>query len=168
MDIDRIFSDDRNSQAHIGMTSKEFYKLLPFFESACANYSKSKAKTKNIRNAGRKAKLDTMEKRLFYALYYLKAYPTFDILGGAFGMDRGTACKWAHRYVDVLHRALKQTGALPKRKFKDRDEFIEYFPELKLVISDGTERRRRRPKNREKQKVFYSGKKNAIPSRMSV
>jgi hypothetical protein len=168
MDIDKIFSDNRSSQAHIGMTGKEFFKLLPFFESACTNCNKSKSKTKNIRNAGRKSKLDTMEKRLFYALYYLKAYPTFDILGGAFGMDRGTACKWAHRYVDVLRSALKQSGALPKRKFKNRNEFIDYFPELKIVITDGTERRRRRPKNSEKQKEFYSGKKNAILSRMSV
>ena len=168
MDIKRIFSDDRSSQAHIGMTKKEFHKFLPFFESAYLDYRISKSKTKNLKNAGRKSKLDTMEKRLFYVLYYLKAYPTFDILGGAFGMDRGTACKWAHRYVDVLCSALELSGALPKRKFKDRNEFIKHFPDLQIVITDGTERRRRRPKNNDMQKEFYSGKKNVIHSRMSV
>lgn len=166
MEIERVFSEDRNSQAHIGMTKEEFYEFLPFFETAYLNFRKSKSKTKNIRNAGRKSKLDTMEKRLFYVLYYLKTYPTFDLLGGAFGMDRGTACKWLHRYVVVLHSALELSGALPKRKFKNSKEFIKQFPELKIVITDGTERRRRRPKNSENQKEFYSGKKNAIRSKI--
>jgi len=32
----------------------------------------------------------------------------------------------------------------------------------KLVIIDGTEQRKNRPKNKEKQKEYYSGKKNTI------
>ncbi|EMF80398.1 DDE family endonuclease domain protein [Leptospira weilii serovar Topaz str. LT2116] len=54
---------------------------------------------------------------------------------------------------------MKQVGALPKQSFKNKAEFMKFFPDLKVVITDGTERRRRRPQNREKQKEFYSGKK---------
>ncbi|MCP5500642.1 MAG: transposase [Leptospiraceae bacterium] len=100
-----------------------------------------------------------MKKRLFFVLYYFKTYPTFDVLGGAFGMDRGTACKWVHRYTEVLLEALQEMDLLPRRKFKDKQEFLNYFPEIRLVVLDGTERRRRRPKDSKEQKEYYSGKK---------
>ena len=44
---------------------------------------------------------------------------------------------------------------------KNQEEFIKCFPEFKIVITDGTERRKRRPKNKDLQKEYYSGKKNA-------
>ena len=159
MDIDRILSDARSSQANLGLLPEDFYKLIPFFEEE-AESRKLKRGIKNSKNAGRKSQLDTYKKKLFYSLYYLKVYPTFDVLGATFGMDRGTACKWAHRYVDVLCGALARANILPKRKIKDRKEFIECFPELKIIITDGTERRKRRPKNKDLQKEYYSGKKN--------
>ena len=160
MDIEKVLSDDRSSQANIGLLPLDFYKLLPFFKKEIDS-RKIKRGIKNLKNAGRKSALDTMEKKLFYSLYYLKVYPTFDVLGATFGMDRGTACKWAHRYIDVLLEALVRAEVLPKRKIKSRAEFIKCFPDLKVVITDGTERRKRRPKNKALQKEFYSGKKNA-------
>jgi len=140
---------------------KDFYKLLPFFEEESL-FRKKRGKTKNVRNAGRKSKLPTSKIQLFYALHYLKVYPTFDVLGATFGMDRGTACKWAHRYADILLESLERANVLPKRKFKNLQEFIDKFPEIKIVITDGTERRKRRPKDKNLQKEFYSGKKNVI------
>lgn len=158
MDMNIILSDNRSSQANIGLSPEEFYKLLPFFDVEIQR-SKRKRKKKNKKNAGRKSKLNTSEKKMYYALYYLKTYPTFDVLGGIFGMDRGTACKWAHRYVDTLLEALVKADVIPKTKIKSREEFIEFFPELKIVITDGTERRKRRPKNKDEQRKYYSGKK---------
>lgn len=160
MDIQKILSDTRSSQANFGLTPREFYKLVPIF---IAELSKlvNKTKKKNIRNAGRKAVLDTDEKKLAFTLYYLKTYPTFDVLGSIFGLNRSTACTLAHQYIDILLDALKKTGVVPKEKFKNRNEFILDFPDLKVVITDGTERRRRRPKNKDNQKEFYSGKKNS-------
>ncbi len=157
-DMDKVLSDERSSQANLGLLPEDFYKLLPFFEEEI-EILKSKRITKNRNNAGRKSRLDTNMKRLYYALYYLKVYPTFDVLGATFGMDRGTACKWAHRYVDVLLKALKRAKVLPKRKIKNLQEFIDCFPELKIVITDGTERRKRRPKDKGLQKEYYPGKK---------
>jgi hypothetical protein len=43
-----------------------------------------------------------------------------------------------------------------------KEEFIEHFPDIKFVIADGTERRKRRPKNAALQKEYYSGKKKLI------
>jgi hypothetical protein len=39
------------------------------------------------------------------------------------------------------------------------EEFLQRFPDVKEVILDGTERPIQRPKNPEKQKEHYSGKK---------
>lgn len=160
MDIDKVLSDNRSSQANLGLLAKDFYKLLVHFDKELFDKKKQNG-VKNLKNAGRKSILETSKKKLFYSLYYLKVYPTFDVLGATFGMDRGTACKWAHRYIDVLFAALVRADVIPKRKIKSRKEFIKCFPDLKMVITDGTERRKRRPKNQALQKEFYSGKKNA-------
>ncbi|WP_375340289.1 transposase family protein [Okeania sp.] len=39
---------------------------------------------------GRKAPLPTVEDKLFYILFYLKCYPTFDLASILFDMDRHT------------------------------------------------------------------------------
>ena len=54
---------------------------------------------------------------------------------------------------------------LPLRKLSSIDEFIEYFPEVKKVIVDGTERPICRPKDKDKQKENYSGKKKRHTSK---
>ncbi len=48
---------------------------------------------------------------------------------------------------------------MPKRKISSPEEFFKLFPEAKEVFIDGTERPRRIPKDTEKQKRNYSGKK---------
>ena len=48
---------------------------------------------------------------------------------------------------------------LPIRKLSRLEEFIERFPEVKTVIVDGTERPVQRPKDAQRQKEHYSGKK---------
>ena len=161
MDIQKILSDNRTSQANIGLTKKEFDKLLVYFEEVYNNF-KNKRKNINRKNAGRKGSLKTFEERLFFILYYLKTYPTFDVLAANFNLHRSNACRWVHFYVDIVIEALDLSGAIPKRKFKDKDEFVEAFPNLKILITDGTERRRRRPIYSEEQKEFYSGKKKPI------
>jgi hypothetical protein len=48
---------------------------------------------------------------------------------------------------------------LPIRKLSSIEEFIDRFPEVKEVIVDGTERPVQRPKDLQRQKEHYSGKK---------
>ena len=49
--------------------------------------------------------------------------------------------------------------ALPERKLESIGEFITRFPSVKEVMIDGTERPIQRPKEQQKQKNHYSGKK---------
>ena len=48
---------------------------------------------------------------------------------------------------------------MPKRQMRTIEEFFKAFPWAKEVFIDGTERPIQRPKNKEKQKSNYSGKK---------
>jgi hypothetical protein len=64
-----------------------------------------------------------------------------------------------HRLLPVLQGALDDLGACPERKaghFAQSQAASGAEPRL---IIDGTERRRQRPKNPEKQALHYSGKK---------
>jgi len=49
---------------------------------------------------------------------------------------------------------------LPAQTIKELNNSIG---DTKLIIVDGTEQRRNRPKDRVKQKEYYSGKKNTTP-----
>ncbi|NEO52299.1 MAG: transposase family protein [Okeania sp. SIO3B5] len=49
--------------------------------------------------------------------------------------------------------------ALPERKLQSIEEFITRWKSAKEVMIDGTERPIQRPKDNQKQKNYYSGKK---------
>jgi len=153
MNIAKILSDERTSQAAIGVTGKVFFKLLPIFEKV---YHKTKT---NPYRGGRPEKLRSMEEKLFFVLYYLKNYPTYDVMGMHFGFNRSSAFKRVQEYMRVLELSLKKSKSLPADSMKALSKVIG---DEKLVIIDGTEQRKNRPKNKQKQKEYYSGKKNTI------
>jgi hypothetical protein len=67
--------------------------------------------------------------------------------------------EWVQRLLPVRQRALDEFGMLPER---DPAQFAQselQHGERPELIIDGTERRRQRPKNPEKQAAAYSGKK---------
>jgi hypothetical protein len=100
-----------------------------------------------------------MSEKLFYILLYCKCYPTFDLMSVLFRFDRSCAWDWVHGLLPILEQALGSKQALPERKLRSMEEFLERFPDVKEVILDGTERPVQRPKDSEKQKNHYSGKK---------
>ncbi|ALN99292.1 DDE endonuclease [Leptospira interrogans serovar Hardjo-prajitno] len=78
------------SQALLGVSKQEFKTLcVPFGFS----YLSLKEEIKHNFTKGRKSILQDIEKNLFFILFYLKTYPTYDVLEAVFKMDRTTACK---------------------------------------------------------------------------
>jgi hypothetical protein len=82
-----------------------------------------------------------------------------------FDFDRSQANRWVHRLQPILEKTLGEKKVLPLRKLSSIDEFIEHFPTVKEVIIDGTERPICRPKEQERQKKFFSGKKKRHTSK---
>lgn len=67
--------------------------------------------------------------------------------------------EWGHRLLPILKEALDKVGVLPER---EPEHFAQREPqhgEPPALIIDGTERRRQRPKDLEKQAAHDSGKK---------
>jgi len=106
--------------------------------------------------------LDSDEKRLFFLLFYLKTYPTFDVLGFHFDLSAGHAHDYIQEFMPILERALKARNVYPERTFETVEQFKQAIEKYSEIYMDGAEISCVRPHDKEKQKERYSGKKNAI------
>ena len=159
LNVKRALRSDRLMKALTGMTIAEFNTLLPTFSDAL---KKSRAAQKPDRKravgGGRKHTLRNGREQLFFILFYLKCYPTFDLAGFFYGVDRSRAWHWVQALLPVLEKTLDWQVVLPKRKIRTVEEFMQHFPEIKDVFVDGTERPVQRPKKAKTQRKHYSGK----------
>lgn len=161
MNIQKLSRDPRAMKALTGLSYREFEDLVPTFEKAYRDIQRQKPNRQRKVGGGKKGKLPTPESKLFFILFYLKAYPTFDVLGFMTDRDRGKCCRSVHILLKALKKTLGREIVLPERKIRTVEEFLEKFPEAKDVFFDGTERRIQRPKNKKRQNKLYSGKKKA-------
>ena len=147
-------------KAFTGLNSEEFSKLLGTFEKSLDETQNSASiNRKRAVGGGRKHTLTTAMERLFFILFYLKVYPTYDVLAGFFKVNRSQACRWVKALMPVLIQALDHESVLPLRTLESYEKFIKNFPEIDGVYIDGTERPTQRSSNYEVQKEHYSGKK---------
>jgi hypothetical protein len=109
--------------------------------------------------AGQKGFLPGTLDKLVFILLYLKCYPTYDVQGFLFNLERTRACRWVQQLLPALEKALGQACALPARQIRSMDEFIQAFPGVRDVFIDGTERPIQRPKDPKRRSKTYSGKK---------
>lgn len=161
LDYTVLQRDRRKFLALTRLTVKEFQVLLPAFSAAYKKRYGRKARRKGQRHisSGRRGQLPTMEQKRLFILVYQKTYPLQVVQGELFEMSQAAANQWIHRVLPVLQAALTALGVMPER---DPDQFARHEcqqgepPDLTI---DGTERRRQRPTNPEKQALHYSGKK---------
>ncbi len=160
--------NDRQIRALLGLDKDKFLELLEAFrkifeQQQQEEYEKGKEEGSRQRKpgGGRKGKLPTYTDKLFFVLFYLKNYPTFDVLGATFNMDRSKACENLHKLLPILQKTLKHLGVLPDREYGSAEELRKAMEEVGQILIDATERAHNRPTDNEKQKEFYSGKKKA-------
>jgi hypothetical protein len=104
-----------------------------------------------------------MEAKLLFILVYNKTYPLQTAQGLMFGMGQSQANEWIHRLSPILESALESLGHMPERDGRAFEHSGASEDVPTDLIMDGTERRRQRPKDPERQKEVYSGKKRPIP-----
>ena len=158
--------------AMTGLTNAEFHQLLPHFQYAWDQYVMQNYVDRDHRQrrygAGRpEATLVSIEEKLLFILYYVKVYPLQEIIAFEFGMVQSTANEWIHILSEVLQKALAHGGYVPARDPKQLETVLAAEAESTYGI-DGTERLRQRPRDAEKQKHYYSGKKKHTRSRISL
>src|SRR5438270_6054095 len=150
--------------AMTGLTLAEFRDLLPAFERAYdrihpLDQTANGQPRQRWFGAGRHSVLSQNEDKLLFVLVYLKTYPLQVMLGQLFGISTSQANYWLHHLLPVLRSALDDLGVAPERDGA-QVACSPLRPEgTGTVIIDGTERRRQRPRNAEKQARHYSGKK---------
>jgi hypothetical protein len=149
-------------KASIGITKNQFYILLEAFIAASISIQKerlSRGEIKNIAKGGPKSHIDSFEAKLFFILYYLKTYCTFDVLGAHFNLSGGNAHGHVKRLLPVLERALDSLGMLPRDSLKTVEELLELIGNGGIALIDGVEFPCVRPHDDEEQKILFSGKK---------
>jgi hypothetical protein len=161
MNLKRLARDKRAVKALTGLSYQEFTDLVPTFEKTIYDIRAQKKGRKRNVGGGKRGKLPTIESKLFFILFYLKTYPTFDVLGFFTDRERSHCCESVQFLSKALETSLGRKIALPTRKIHSVEEFLEKFPEVKDIFLDGTERRIQRPKKVKQNKRQYSGKKKA-------
>lgn len=158
----KAITNDRSLKATIGMSLSKFEELLVTFTQVWDEYVvKQKKNTKGVQQWSPRSThvLDTPSKKLYFLLFMLKTNPTFDLAGLCFGVNRSQTNRWYHEYLPLLEKALGEKQVLPKRKIRSVKELLNELPEAADLFIDGTERPIQRPKDKEKRKQKYSGKK---------
>ena len=101
-------------RAMTGMHVKAFNALKPAFVKALAAAPiprRSTAPRQRAQGGGRKPRLESVEHKLFYILFYFKCYPTFDLAGILFDVDRSQANRWMHLTICFRSSTGKENGA---------------------------------------------------------
>jgi len=145
-----------------GLTKAGFGSLLPLSEKAEEEYAGEKyingKERERAPGGGRRPELRTAGDRLFFILFYMKTYPLQEVTAVLFGTSLSQADTRIHRLSGVLEKALSEGQYLPERDPSASEEALKKCPGLSFV-TDGTERKIQRPKEPEKQIIFYSGRK---------
>lgn len=146
----------------IGITAKQFKLLLDKFSHnlRLAEHKKAYQK-KRLRKpgGGRIPRLNSDAKKLFFILFYYKAYPTFRLAQALFELDKRNIQLWKEFLESVLQTSVAYQLRLPEVQAKCIEHILTICPDLKHFITDATERPICRPQNQQKQENYYSGKK---------
>lgn len=158
---DKVKNKPRVFRSLTGLNPEEFYKLLESFKKSWKDFIKRNyldKERKRIYGGGRKSKLSSTEDKLFFILFYFKIYPLQEVIAFLFDMSQSQANEWIHKLSLVLNTSLGYENQLPERNAKNLEDILDNHIELEFMI-DGTERHIQRPKDIDKQKAYYSGKK---------
>ena len=93
-------------------------------------------------------------------MIWLRIYPTYEVLGFLFDLDKSNIGRNLQGVLTVLQQELGDEIQWPDKRQRKRKlaAFMQDFPEG-VAIVDATEQPTQRPKDAEAQKRYYSGKK---------
>src|SRR5215468_8835403 len=156
----------RDFLAATGLRLDEFQQLLPAFQGAYEQrYPYELTRTGKPRQrrpgGGVKGVLQHCEDKLLFILVYQKINPLQTMHALQFGLSQPQANYWIHQLLPVLQKALAALGFAPERDASRLATSPLLYAGAPAGAIDGTERRRQRPTDAQRQKEHYSGKKKA-------
>ena len=145
-----------------GFAQDEFDRIFRKINEGYETYEKERLNRKDRKRAigaGRKFKLQLRERFLMLLVYY-RLYITYTLAGFLFDVDQSTI----YRNIRHLEPLVKECIPLPEKiedkieRIRNIDELLEILPEMEAFV-DATEQEIPRPKDKEKRKEYYSGKR---------
>jgi hypothetical protein len=111
--------DDRILRATIGLSASEFNQLAQSFgpeieKEGWCRYDRGfeQGTRKRKPGGGRIGNLRSSTEKSFFILFYFKCYPTFDVLGLLFNLNRSNACRNVQNLTPILEKVLgKKNGS---------------------------------------------------------
>ena len=143
-----ILRDERAMMAILGLGMRKAEELGEIVEKLYRKQLEKRKDRQRGMGGGRKGKIPSGKEKVCFILFYLKVYPTFDLLSAVSGINRGECNRWVHKLLPLLEKALGQKLALPKRSIRSMEEFRAAFPAAAEICLDGMERPRQRPKKK--------------------
>ncbi len=157
-------NNERVFLATTSVTVFEFQILLMAFAEAFAETAQRTVEGEvrfRKKGGGQRGKLPTLEAKLLFILSYTKNYPLQTYHGLQFGLSQPNTCRQIHNLLPKLKRALEILGCKPERTADELVERLKNQVARGELAQDGVERMRERPQDNERQKLYYSGKKNS-------
>jgi hypothetical protein len=159
--LDYIRKYPQRTKRLLGIDYPQFLQLL---EQAQLKQTEQQAEIErqkirvNAKGGGRRALL-SIEEEVCMCLFYLRHYPTFEVLGLQFGVSKTEANDTVHYWLRIL-RVLLPASLLEQVEAHSSDYALvqEWLSELRLIV-DSLEQARERPGDNEEQRSYFSGKK---------
>jgi hypothetical protein len=163
--LEKLFKNQRTMKALFGLDAAKFNGLAERMGVEWFNVLKRRKGRLRAPGAGNPGKIAGGAQKLAFILFYLKVYPTFDVMSVFSGINAGECCRWVHKLMPVLEELLGQKLALPKRKIRNMEEFSAAFPQAAEVIIDGTERPVQRAKKKRRNASTIRAKRRGMHER---
>ena len=164
LSYDRLSKKPLLFKSFTGLTVKEFDNI--YNKEIIKRYDKHEIKRLSKRKfrkrkfgAGRHFKLDVKDRFLMLLVYY-RLYITYTLAGFLFDLDQSNIC----RDIQKIDSLVRQCLPIPQKiynitkRLRTPEEIEQYFPGFMAFI-DCTEQQIPRPVDKERRKIFYSGKR---------
>jgi hypothetical protein len=151
---------DRDWRSATGVSQAKFTELLALFVKTYRSVYEVDISEHQV-NLKKEFVFDTYEDLLFYVLFCLKNPTIYDVRGLIFGLSASTADYNFEKGLALLEKALN--AHMPARQFESLTAFLDWVQQHPVLTIDVTEVRIQRPKDQQRQKDTYSGKKSIIP-----
>ena len=159
--IEKALRLDRRMRALTGLDGPAFLQLEKRFARVLveevADQTRAGQPRQRAAGAGPKGARPGVRPKLFFILFYLKAYPTQDVMGHFFGLSQPQVCARVGQWLPLLQTLLH--AELPTRHGRDLQAVLAHLPEVQEVLIDGTERPIARPQHKGRRDRHYSGRR---------
>ncbi len=159
--LDYIQQYPQRTKGILGINDSQFQQLLAEAELKQAQQQAEREQQRTRINApggGRKPILSVAE-QVCLCLFYLRHYPTFEVLGLQFGVSKTEANDTVHHWLKMLRMLLPASlleAVAPD--FSDYESVQEELTQFQLIV-DSFEQARERPEDNQEQRTYFSGQK---------